>query len=94
MSKLRLFLTSHNDGTVLSFHIFIFVCYGSVISLSYTMRKGVVGVYANSKDPDQSTGPFLFIKKTNTVELQWLEPLWDHENLFETAVVRALEGYY
>ena len=27
------------------------------------------------------------------VELRWLEPLWDHENLFETAVVRALEGY-
>ena len=22
-----------------------------------------------------------------TVELRWLEPLWDHENLFETAVV-------
>ena len=29
-----------------------------------------------------------------TVELRWLEPLWDHENLFETAVVRATEGYY
>ena len=23
----------------------------------------------------------------HTVELQWLEPLWDHENLLETAVV-------
>ena len=31
---------------------------------------------------------------TYTVELRWLEPLWDHENLFETAVVRATEGYY
>ena len=29
-----------------------------------------------------------------TVELRWLEPLWDHENLFETAVVWATEGYY
>ena len=29
-----------------------------------------------------------------TVELRWLDPLWDHENLFETAVVRATEGYY
>ena len=29
-----------------------------------------------------------------TFELRWLEPLWDHENLFETAVVRATEGYY
>ena len=30
----------------------------------------------------------------STVELRWLEPLWDHENLFETAVVRASEGFY
>ena len=27
-----------------------------------------------------------------TVELQWLEHLRDHENLFETGVVRAIEG--
>ena len=27
-----------------------------------------------------------------TVELQWLEHLWDHGNLFETWVVRATEG--
>ena len=26
-----------------------------------------------------------------TVELQWLEHLWDYENMFETAVVRANE---
>ena len=26
-----------------------------------------------------------------TVELQWLEHLWDHENMFETRVVRANE---
>ena len=26
---------------------------------------------------------------TYTVELQWLEQLWDHENMFETGVVRA-----
>ena len=32
--------------------------------------------------------------KQNTVELRWLESLWDHENLFETAVVRASECYY
>ena len=32
--------------------------------------------------------------KAFTVELRWLEPLWDHENLFETAVTRASEGYY
>ena len=28
----------------------------------------------------------------STVELQWLEHLWDYENLFETGVVRANEG--
>ena len=27
----------------------------------------------------------------NTVELQWLEHLWNHENMFETGVVRANE---
>ena len=27
-----------------------------------------------------------------TVELQWLEHLWDYENSFETGVVRAIEG--
>ena len=28
----------------------------------------------------------------STVELQWLEHLWDHRKLFETWVVRATEG--
>ena len=27
----------------------------------------------------------------STVELQWLEHVWDHENMFETWVVRAKE---
>ena len=27
----------------------------------------------------------------NTVELQWLQHLWDHGNMFETGVVRANE---
>ena len=30
----------------------------------------------------------------NTIELRWLEPILDHEYLFETVVVRAMEGYY
>ena len=34
------------------------------------------------------------VGKIITVELQWLEPLWDHENVFETAVVRATEFYF
>ena len=31
------------------------------------------------------------VHNVNTVELQWLEHLWDYENLFETGVVRAIE---
>ena len=27
-----------------------------------------------------------------TDELQWLEHLWDYKNMFETGVVRAIEG--
>ena len=27
-----------------------------------------------------------------TVDLQWLKHPWDYENLFETGVVRAIEG--
>ena len=30
--------------------------------------------------------------ETHTVELQWLEHLWDHRKLLETWVVRATEG--
>ena len=29
--------------------------------------------------------------EVNKVELQWLEHLWYHENMFETGVVRAYE---
>ena len=28
---------------------------------------------------------------SNTVENQWLEPSWNHDNMFETGVVRANE---
>ena len=31
------------------------------------------------------------VKVVNTVEFQWLEHLWSHENMFETGVVRANE---
>ena len=30
-------------------------------------------------------------QRTGTVELQWLEHLWDYENMFETGVLRANE---
>ena len=32
-------------------------------------------------------------KRLITLELQWLEHLWNHENKFETGVVRASEYY-
>ena len=32
------------------------------------------------------------VQKVATVELQWLEHLWDHENQFESGVVRAVGG--
>ena len=35
---------------------------------------------------------FLIIAFLFTVEPQWLEHLWDHENLFEAGAVRANEG--
>ena len=31
------------------------------------------------------------LSEAYTVELQWLEHLWDHDNLFETGVVRVNE---
>ena len=35
--------------------------------------------------------PEEYIEKTYTEELQWLEHLWNHENMFETGVVRVNE---
>ena len=34
---------------------------------------------------------FIIGYKLYTVELQWLEHTWNHENIFETGVVRANE---
>ena len=34
-----------------------------------------------------------FLHFISTVELQWLEHLWNHENMFEAWVVRANECY-
>ena len=31
------------------------------------------------------------VKIENTVDVQWLEHLWNHENMFETGVVRVNE---
>ena len=36
---------------------------------------------------------YIFSSGADTVELQWLEHLWDQENELETGVVRANEGW-
>ena len=36
---------------------------------------------------------YLNMHNQDTVELQWLKHLWDHEYMFETGVVRANECY-
>ena len=33
----------------------------------------------------------IMLNFSNTVELQWLEHLWNHENMFATRIVRANE---
>ena len=40
-----------------------------------------------------STNIYQFVSKEKgyTVELQWLEHLWNHKNVFESGVVRANE---
>ena len=40
----------------------------------------------------ENTSYIVSLEKVNTVKLQWLEHLWDYENLFETGEVRAIEG--
>ena len=43
-------------------------------------------------DFKRKTYEFLHFRgRMYTVELQWLEHLWNHENMFETGVVRASE---
>ena len=37
------------------------------------------------------TGETKITASFDIVELQWLEHLWNHENMFETGVVRANE---
>ena len=37
-----------------------------------------------------SLDSYIYIINDDTVELQWLEHLWDHENMFQTGIVRAI----
>ena len=47
----------------------------------------VLITHSAAKLPRKRSLRHLFI----TVELQWLEHLWNHENMFETGLVRANE---
>ena len=38
-----------------------------------------------------SSMEYMHVAFCNAVELQWIEHLWNHENIFETRVVRANE---
>ena len=52
------------------------------------------GVCINRKDRQAGLWAQSPVVKGNryTVKPQWLEPLWDHGNLFEIWVLRATEG--
>ena len=60
--------------------VFIIVClHTNACECIYTSR------------PFRKTGRGSSGKDGHTVELQWLEHLWYHENMFETGLVRANE---
>ena len=72
-------------------------CYNQFVSDNneetlFQYLLGSLCIYIPEEHLDSTERAFLL--KSYTVELQWLEPLWDHENLFETGIVRASEGYY
>ena len=48
---------------------------------------GSIPIASHLKDPEI----FLYVPMSITAELQWLEHLRNHENMFETGVVRANE---
>ena len=72
--------------TILQFintSLFSPLCVNSSVICTY-LEEG------NSRSNDGYT--YVLHPVVNTVELQWLEHLWDHENMFEAGVVRANEG--
>ena len=81
----------------------------SKVFLGSSFEQTCQGFSARYYKPSFSPKAFLILEKKSfkcfeslkitrfylcTVGLRWLEPHWDHKNLFETAVVRASEGYY
>ena len=56
----------------------------SISNLSYSSAlRWVLSIQNNQKNLGNNL---------TTVELKWLEHLWDYENFFETGVVRAIEN--
>ena len=49
------------------------------------MRKGTMSEYGDAVSHEHAP------QRLYTVEFQWLEHLWNHENMFGTGVVRANE---
>ena len=49
-------------------------------------EQSSLGTYINSKGTDNGRAAEPYV-----AELQWLEHLWNHENMFETGVVRTNE---
>ena len=68
----------HCKSTFLTAEASCTICVNILIQCNLSIKVAVVGMSA--------------MERSNTVELQWLEHLWDYENLFETGVVRAIEG--
>ena len=53
--------------------------------------SGVQEITFTSSLAKYPVNPQQRLSKSITIELQWLEHLWNHENMFETEVVPANE---
>ena len=69
----------------LSVFLRILICYEYQRNLFVSVFFFLLITYHNLRAPNLDT------KRQYTVELQWLEHLWDHENEFKSGVVRANE---
>ena len=64
-----------------------------ILSFRYLNKLAKVKVQCTGEEPSKFILHLVVTElKHDTVELQWLEHLWGHENEFETGIVRANEG--
>ena len=61
------------------------------MNIFYNLGAGSRGDVENRRQNSGFERLPRYLVNVNTAELQWLEHIWDHENLFETGVVRANE---